>query len=63
MGFDPARILYLKAMAEAGMGQGDPAKIEVVGARLEECRFKFKIHKEMADLYQLTDRIGETPRP
>jgi uncharacterized protein (DUF362 family) len=63
MGFDPARILYLKAMAEAGLGQADLAKIEVVGARLDECRFKFKIHKEMADLYQLTDRIGEAPRP
>jgi uncharacterized protein (DUF362 family) len=63
MGFDPARILYLKSMAEAGMGQGDLAKIEVLGARLDECRFKFKIHKEMADLYQLTDRIGAVPEP
>jgi uncharacterized protein (DUF362 family) len=58
MGFDPARILYLKAMADAGMGQGDLAKIEIVGARLEDCRFKFKIHKEMADIYGLTDRVG-----
>jgi uncharacterized protein (DUF362 family) len=63
MGFDPARILYLRAMTEAGMGQGDLAKARIVGARLDDCRFQFKIHKEMADIYQLTDRIGEAPRP
>lgn len=63
MGFDPGRILYLKSMTEAGMGQGDLSKVEVVGARLEECRFQFKVGKEMADLYQLTDRIGARPRP
>jgi uncharacterized protein (DUF362 family) len=58
MGFDPARILYLKAMADAGLGQGDLAKVQIVGAPLDDCRFKFKIHKEMADIYGLTDRIG-----
>jgi uncharacterized protein (DUF362 family) len=54
MGFDPNRILYLKAMSDAGMGQGDLGKIRVVGAPLDECRFKFKVHKTMADIYQLT---------
>jgi uncharacterized protein (DUF362 family) len=54
MGFDPNRVLYLKAMADAGLGQGDLAKIRIVGARLDDCRFKFKIHKEMADIYGLT---------
>ncbi|MDH4196473.1 MAG: DUF362 domain-containing protein [Candidatus Aminicenantes bacterium] len=54
MGFDPGRILYLKAMAEAGMGQGDLAKIRVLGAPLDQCRFKFKAHKKMAEIYQLT---------
>ena len=62
MGFDPARILYLKAMTEAGLGQGDLTKVQILGARLDDCRFKFKIHKEMADIYQLTDRIGAGPR-
>ena len=54
MGFDPGRILYLKAMAEAGMGQGDLGKIRVIGAPLGECRFKFKVGKKMAEIYQLT---------
>jgi len=54
MGFDPNRILYLKAMADAGMGQGELGKIDIVGARLEECRFKFKVGEKMAEIYQLT---------
>jgi uncharacterized protein (DUF362 family) len=54
MGFDPGRILYLKAMAEAGMGQGDLGKIRIIGAPLDECRFKFKVGKKMAEIYQLT---------
>lgn len=37
MGFDPQKILYLSAMAQAGMGQGNPGKITVLGARPEEC--------------------------
>ena len=53
MGFDPGRILYLKAMTEAGMGQGDPAKIKVLGAPLDDCRFKFKVGETMAKVYQL----------
>ncbi len=54
MGFDPGRILYLKAMTEAGMGQGDLAKIQVLGAPLDECRFKFKVGETMAKVYQLS---------
>jgi uncharacterized protein (DUF362 family) len=54
MGFDPGRILYLRAMAEAGMGEGDPRKVRVVGAPLAGCRFQFKAHKKMAEIYKLT---------
>lgn len=60
MGFDPSRILYLKAMADAGMGQGDLGKIRVVGAPLEECRFQFKVGEKMAEIYKLTE--GLAPR-
>jgi uncharacterized protein (DUF362 family) len=41
MGFDPKKILYLSAMTEAGMGQGDPAKITVLGARPQDCSYHF----------------------
>ena len=54
MGFDPGRILYLKAMADAGMGRGDLGKIKVLGAPLDGCRFHFKVGETMAKVYQLS---------
>jgi len=42
MGYDAKKILYLSAMAEAGMGQGNLAKINILGNRLEECSYRFK---------------------
>ena len=54
MGFDPKIVNYLNAMADAGMGQGDPAKIEVLGAPVEECITKYKPNERMAELYKLT---------
>ncbi len=42
MGFNSKKILYLSAMTEAGMGQGDLEKITVLGNRTEECSYRFK---------------------
>jgi uncharacterized protein (DUF362 family) len=42
MGYNAKKILYLSAMAEAGMGQGNLEKITVLGNRLEECSYRFK---------------------
>ena len=42
MGFDAKKILYLSAMAEAGMGQGNLDKIKVLGSRMDECSYRFK---------------------
>ena len=53
MGFDPKRILYLAAMTEAGMGQGNMEKIKVVGTALEDCLYKFKTSKKIAEVYKL----------
>ena len=53
MGFDPKRVLYLSALAEAGLGQGEPDRIDVLGAPLEQCLYHYKPHEEMAELYQL----------
>ena len=53
MGFDPKRVLYLSAMTEAGMGQGDIEKINVLGTPLDQCLYKFKPHEKMAELYKL----------
>ncbi len=53
MGFDPKRVLYLSAMTEAGMGQGEIEKINVLGTPLDQCLYHFKPHEEMAKLYEL----------
>lgn len=42
MGFDSKKILYLSAMTEAGMGQGNLGKIIVLGNRVEDCSYRFK---------------------
>ena len=42
MGYDAKKILYLSAMTEAGMGQGNLDKITVLGNRVEECSYRFK---------------------
>jgi uncharacterized protein (DUF362 family) len=55
MGFDPTQILYLSSMNEAGMGQGDLDKINVIGANLNECLFKFKPHSLLAEPYGLVN--------
>ena len=53
MGFDPRIVNYLNAMAEAGMGQGDSAKIQLVGTPLEQCITKYKPNERMAELYKI----------
>jgi uncharacterized protein (DUF362 family) len=53
MGFDPAQILYMSSMNEAGLGQGDLDKINVLGANLSDCLFKFKPHEAVAEAYGL----------
>jgi hypothetical protein len=53
MGFDPQRILYLAAMTKAGMGQGAMEKIKVIGTPVDQCLYKFKTSKKIAEVYKL----------
>jgi len=53
MGFDPKTINYLAAMSEAGMGQGNYDKIQLLGTPLDQCICKYKPNEKMADLYKL----------
>lgn len=53
MGFDPTRIMYLRTMNEAGIGQGDLDKINVLGTPLNECLYHFKPNHRMAEIYDL----------
>ncbi|MGB2865876.1 MAG: DUF362 domain-containing protein [Sedimentisphaerales bacterium] len=54
MGFDPGKIMYLASMAEAGMGQGDLDKIEVLGTPAEQCQYHFKPNERLIEPYGLT---------
>jgi len=53
MGFDPKTVNYLTAMAEAGLGQGEEAKIQLLGTPLDQCLTKYKPNVRMAELYKL----------
>jgi uncharacterized protein (DUF362 family) len=52
MGFDAQKILYLQAMRQGGLGQGDPEKITLLGTPLDQCLYKFKPNKRLADFYK-----------
>jgi uncharacterized protein (DUF362 family) len=54
MGFDPAKIMYLTSMAEAGMGQGDLAKVQVLGTPVDQCQYKFKANEKLIEAYGLS---------
>lgn len=54
MGFDPVKVPYLTAMAGAGMGQGDLAKVQVLGTPVEQCQYKFKPNEKIVGSYGLS---------
>ncbi|MBM4026933.1 MAG: DUF362 domain-containing protein [Planctomycetes bacterium] len=53
MGFDPMKVPYVQPMIDAGMGQGDPAKMQVVGTPVEQCQFKFKANEKIVEAFGL----------
>jgi len=42
MGLDPEIVPYFNFMKEAGIGQGDPEKINVIGTPLADCIYPYK---------------------
>ncbi|MBA7632447.1 hypothetical protein ES703_39993 [subsurface metagenome] len=46
MGFDLAKIGYLSYCHQAGLGQGDMSKIEIVGQSIDGCIRAFKPHRD-----------------
>jgi uncharacterized protein (DUF362 family) len=51
MGFDPETIMYLQTMSQAGMGQGDLEKVNLLGHSMAECQCQFRISKKLAEAY------------
>jgi uncharacterized protein (DUF362 family) len=54
MGFDAMKAPYVPAMIEAGMGQGDLAKVQVLGTPMDQCQFKFRPNARLAEAFGLT---------
>jgi uncharacterized protein (DUF362 family) len=54
MGFDPSAILYLSSMGQAGMGQADLSKIDVLGTPADQCQCHFKPGRQTAEAYGMT---------
>jgi len=44
MGFEPHDVGYLHHAMERGLGEGDPARIELLGERIEDCLRPFQPH-------------------
>ncbi len=51
MGFDPDQIMYMQTMTQAGMGQGDLDKVNILGNSIEECQCKFRISKLLTEYF------------
>lgn len=51
MGFDPTQMTYMTAFSQAGMGQGDLNKIEVLGTPPEQCQYHFKMNSRLVEAY------------
>ena len=53
MGFDTKKVLYLHSLAQAGMGQEDLEKIQIIGTPLAECLYRFKLDDKTAEIYKI----------
>jgi len=51
MGVDSSKVGYLNYCYEAGMGEYDLSKIEIIGEKLENCKKKFKLHSDVKSQY------------
>jgi uncharacterized protein (DUF362 family) len=52
MGFDAQKVLYLRALGEGGLGQGDWEKITVLGTPIDQCLYRFKMNKRLTAFYE-----------
>jgi len=70
MGIDPAWVGYLNYCAQAGLGQYDLAKIEIVGPSIASVQRKYELHKDiqhelewMGPMKELPPRVGKLLEP
>lgn len=49
MGLDPGKAPYLNFIREAGIGQGDPEKIDIIGTPLTDCIYQYNPPRRWAE--------------
>jgi uncharacterized protein (DUF362 family) len=57
MGFDFSKIGYLRLCAESGLGQGDLARIEVLGEKVTEQKRQYRPHEKVEEQYKWISSI------
>jgi len=61
MGIDPEWLGYVKYCGQVGLGQFDPGKIEVIGAKLEDVTKKYRMHPDIDRELQWQGPMTEVP--
>jgi uncharacterized protein (DUF362 family) len=61
MGIDPAILGYVKYSGEMGLGQFDPAKIDVIGAKVADVKKPYRMHPDFERELKWQGPMDELP--
>jgi uncharacterized protein (DUF362 family) len=61
MGIDPEWLGYVKYCGETGLGQFDPAKIDVIGAKVAEVKKQYRMHPDIERELQWQGPMTDLP--
>jgi uncharacterized protein (DUF362 family) len=61
MGIDPEWLGYVKYCGQLGLGQFDPARIDVIGAKIADVRKKYRMHPDIDLELQWRGPMTELP--
>jgi uncharacterized protein (DUF362 family) len=61
MGMDPEWLGYVKYCGQLGLGQFDPAQIDVIGAKVADVRKEYRMHPDVERELQWRGPMTELP--
>jgi uncharacterized protein (DUF362 family) len=61
MGIDPEWLGYAKYCGQAGLGQFDPAKIDVIGAKVADVKKPYRMHDTIEQELKWQGPMTEVP--
>jgi uncharacterized protein (DUF362 family) len=61
MGMDPEWLGYVKYCGQLGLGQFDPARIDVIGAKIADVRKEYRMHPDVERELQWRGPLTELP--